>query len=325
MSSTLPLDELYAPVRAELEESSAIVRGVLGDAFQLVSTPFCPSGELRAKLLRPALCLLGGGVARVEPLARLAPVAASVELIHVAALAHDDVVDDADTRRGERSLNAQWDNHAAVLGGDYLVARAIALMQAHGGGALVLHAAESIRGMAEAELLNFGVSEGEVDAEWCIDVARRKTASLFEVACSAGTFLGDTVSREPLLRYGEALGIAFQLVDDLLDLSQEEEVLGKPACNDLTPGRVTLPMLFLREGLDEAGRVRFEKIRAGEMDGADRHWLSHVLQETQARQRTLDIARQHIDVARAALAELPASVYRDSLWGLTEFVLSRDS
>ena len=129
------------------------------------------------KLLRPALCLLSAGVAGADDLSAFGPMAAAMEVFHLAALAHDDVLDGAELRRGQSSLNARWNDHAAVLGGDYLVARGMALLSSYGSCDAVANAIECIRRMAEGELSDFGRGPSHFTREGCIELARAKTAS----------------------------------------------------------------------------------------------------------------------------------------------------
>lgn len=325
MQTTLTLAELYKPVQQDLESVREAVGNLWLDALRLVHGSELPRPPGRGKMLRPALCLLSAGAGGAKDSAHFIPMATAMELLHLAALAHDDVIDGSDLRRGVRSLNALWDNHTAVLGGDYLVARAINIMSCYDSCDVVNSAIDSVRQMAEGELTHFGLGRDHHSKEACISLARQKTASLFAVTCSTPMCLIEGGPREALYSYGLALGIAFQLIDDLLDLSQDKETLGKPAFGDITEGKRTLPLLFMREGLDKDGIARLDSLLGTHLTDGDRAWVTEILESTGAREKTESLAREYASEAQAALAGIPSSVYKASMLGLTEFVLVRGS
>jgi len=305
------------------------VRGAVAelwtDALRLVHGGELPPPPSGGKMLRPALCLLSARAGGATDTGHFVPLATAMELLHLAALAHDDVIDGSDLRRGVRSLNAMWDNHTAVLGGDYLVARAIAIMICYDSCGVITSAIDSVRQMAEGELTNFGLGRDHFSKEACISLARQKTASLFAVTCATPCCLIEGAPRQALYDFGMGIGIAFQLVDDLLDLSQDRETLGKPAFNDIVEGKRTLPLILIREGLDANGVARLDALPGNPLSEADGVWVADLLESTGARERTEAIAREYADEARAALTALPPSIFRDSMQGLTEFVLIRGS
>ncbi len=325
MQTTLTLSELYKPVQTEMESVRAAVAGLWTEALRLVHGSELPKPPSGGKMLRPALCLLSARAGGADDTARFVPLATAMELLHLAALAHDDVIDGSDLRRGVRSLNAMWDNHTAVLGGDYLVARAIAIMSCYDSCAVITSAIDSVRQMAEGELTNFGLGRDHHSKEACISLARQKTASLFAVTCATPSCLIDGAPRDGLYDFGMAIGIAFQLIDDVLDLSQNRETLGKPAFGDIVEGKRTLPLLYMREGLDAAGEARLDGMRGKPLSPADQAWVADMLESTRARERTEALAREYADEAQAALSALPSGTYRDSMHGLAEFVLIRGS
>ena len=319
----LALEKIYAPVWNELEQVRAIVAERWTEALQLVYGAEAKPPETGGKLLRPALCLISAGAAGAQRLDHFVNLASGMEMLHVAALVHDDVVDGSDTRRGQRSLKAQWDNRTAVLGGDYIMARAIVMMGSYNSCGVIINAVESICQMASGELRNFGTRHHEPTPEQCIDLARGKTGSLFAVTCSTPVLLIDEGYREVMERYGMALGVAFQLIDDVLDLCQPETALGKPSCGDIVEGKRTLPILYLRDGLDQPDRARLLAMEGAEISEDDREWVASAMEATGAREHTETLARQYAAEARAALEELPASPYRDSMANLADFVLAR--
>jgi octaprenyl-diphosphate synthase len=323
---TMPsLSELYAPIEGAVHAVRAEIARVWQEALRLVRVPVAEQPKLGGKMLRPALCLLSAGAIGAEPVDRFVRMASAFEMLHVASLAHDDVIDRAVLRRGASSLNMLWDNHAAVLGGDYLVARAVEVLAEYDCCPVIANAIRSVRCMAEGELMFFGRENEPFLREECIALAEQKTASLFAEACSAPTYVIDPAHRDALYCFGTRLGIAFQIVDDLLDVTQPADTLGKPSCGDVVEGKRTLPIMYMRESLDEGERARLDGFRNAEMSTEDRAWVAETAARTGALARTEAEARAYADEARHALAALPPSRYRESMEGIVEFVLVRAS
>ena len=323
---TIPtLPELYEPVSHVVDEVRLAVGRVWQEALHLVRVELNEEPRLGGKMLRPALCLLAAGAIGAEDLEPYVPMASAFEMLHIASLAHDDVIDRAVLRRGNSSLNMLWDNHAAVLGGDYLVARSVEVLAVYDCCPVIANAITSVRRMAEGELMFFGRENEPFRKEDCIALAEQKTASLFAEACSAPTFVIDPTHRSALHRFGIGLGIAFQVVDDVLDVTQTADTLGKPSCGDVIEGKRTLPIHYLREALDEAGRARLDGFRDVEMSDEDRAWVIESVHRTGADTRAVADARAYANQARECLGELPASRFRDSMEGIVDFVLIRVS
>ncbi len=325
MTTALTLKHLYSQVERPLEAARAVVAREWTDAFQLVYGPGTTPPRLGGKMLRPALTYLAAGACGARDLHRFNQMAAAMELLHLASLAHDDVVDRADTRRGEASLHRLWDNHTAVLGGDYLVARALDILTHYESTGVIRSALHSIHQMAEGELINFGRKQKELEEEDCIRLAEKKTASLFAVACSCPALLVDDQYVTPLFDFGMGIGTAFQLADDLLDLDQDERTLGKPSCGDLVEGKVTLPILALKQALEANDVRRIDSFKFATMTDTDRAWIRDLLGTTGAREKTELLARDYAAKARTALEALPPSTFTEAMLGLADFVLLRDS
>jgi len=271
------------------------------------------------------MALLSAGAIGGRDLDRFIGLASTFEVLHLAALVHDDVIDRADLRRGVTSLNALWDDRTAVLGGDYLVARATTLLTPYDSCKLIAEVVESVRQMAEGELRGIGRGPAQFSEDDCIQLARQKTASLFASTCTGPTFLVDCDFREPLRQFGFGFGIAFQLADDLLDLSQTEEKLGKPSCGDVVEGKTTLPILYMRKAMAEEEIARLDGMSGRPITEDDRAWIVETIERTGARRKTEETAHAYVQQARDALNAIPDSPYRDSLLGLLDFVLVRGS
>jgi len=282
------------------------------------------------KRLRPSLLLLasrmiGGGDGASDSAVHLGAV---VEIIHAATLVHDDVIDDARTRRGRPSANVQWGNHTSVLAGDWLYMQSfqMALRERN------FHLLDLLIGMTqmmvEGELLQLErlgrISVTEAD---CMELVDRKTACLFSVCARMGALVGgaDSETEERLGDYAWNLGMAFQLVDDLLDFTSREKVLGKPVGNDLREGKVTLPLVYALEQAGEEERRGVETILRER--SYDRVPFSRILQMVERYQgiaRVKERAQAFTEKARGIIGEFPESPYQRALYSITDLVTERD-
>ena len=315
------LASAYAPVREDLERLQALLQEELAshDPFlrELVSHVL----QTRGKMVRPALAFLcarlaGGGGAHRDL------VAAAVELIHVASLIHDDVIDEADRRRGQATPNARWGNHVAVLLGDYLFSKAFHLLSRVGRDDVASRVAFATVRMSQAELLQvkYG-STPHTDESVYFAIVEGKTAQLVSSACAGGVLVGggDGGLADRLGTFGLHWGVAFQITDDTLDLTSDPEVLGKPIGSDVRGGKVTLPLIHALRHADSQARQRLEAwIRLGELEP-----LRQALERSGSLAYALEVARQHARRALRILDTLPSSPERDSLAALTKFVVSR--
>lgn len=305
MLETLTLKELYAPVRDNIDAVSARVGDFWTKALQLVHGPSMPSVQAGGKMLRPALCLLAAGVSGAPDTRRFVNLATGMELLHLAALAHDDVIDRASFRRGMHTLNARWDDHAAILAGDYLVARSIEIMTSYNSASVISTAIRSIREMAEAELKCFANGNEPMTEQDVLEVARKKTASLFASACSAPALLLGEAQVQTLHDYGMALGIAFQIVDDLLDLTSSGDKLGKPAGHDMVEGVYTLPVLRTLQGGGVAA-AELLALLGKPLDAAERDKALGIVRDNGGLASAMVTAREWATRAETACDDLPA-------------------
>jgi len=279
------------------------------------------------KRLRPVLVLLSGRLfGEVNP--RLIRMAAVVEMIHTATLVHDDVIDLAKTRRGRPSINVVWGNHASVLAGDWLYMQAfqIALRERHFPTLDLLINLTQM--MVEGELLQLervgkiGVTEADY-----MELIDRKTACLFSACARLGAIsagAGEAVETR-LGEYAWNLGIAFQLVDDILDFTSREKILGKPVGNDLREGKVTLPLIYALDTADAEERKLVETVLAdGNYDQVPFSKILHVLNRHRGIERAQERAESFTEKARAIIAQFPESPYQRALAAVTDLVTARD-
>lgn len=279
------------------------------------------------KRLRPILVLLCGKLFD-EKNPALVRMAAVVEMIHTATLVHDDVIDMAKTRRGRPSINVVWGNHTSVLAGDWLYMQAfqVALRERSFGVLDVL--IELTQRMVEGELLQLerigkiGVTEADY-----MELIDRKTASLFSACARLGAMSAgaEEAAETRLGEYAWNLGIAFQLIDDILDFTSREKILGKPVGNDLREGKVTLPLIYALESAEPEERRLVETVLAdGSYDQVPFAKILHVLRRYSGIERAQERALAFTEKARAIIAEFPDSPYQRALAAVTDLVTDRD-
>lgn len=280
------------------------------------------------KRVRPALTILsnyavGGEGSRYNSI-RMATV---MEFLHTATLVHDDIIDKADTRRNRPTVNALYGNETAVLMGDWLYMSAFETSLAERSLPILDILTSVTRKMTEGEILQLTLlGHADVSEAHYLDVLKRKTAYLFSASCEIGAILGGATEqqRTALREYGLNLGTAFQLTDDLLDFTSTEDALGKAAGADLLGGKVTLPLIYLREA-DPATLEMIQRVlRDGNYEAVSQEDIFAALRRTGALERARDCADEYAENARAALEDLPDSDYCDSLRELPTYVLNRD-
>ena len=322
--ATRDLERLYGPVASDLPLVADKIRSIT-DATDFAFLQKMLESALAGtgKMMRPAIALMGGRLGGYD-LSKLVPLAASVELLHTATLVHDDVIDEAETRRGQQTPNALFGNAASVMLGDYMFAHAADFIAQTDNPKVVRLFARTLMTLASGELTqDITVFEYSEDVTRYLDRIHGKTASLFGTAAEGGAMAAgaDPAISEAMRLYGIRLGIAFQIVDDILDFTGDPEVMGKPVGSDLQGGTLTLPaILYMQQRSDDNPiRKAFEGIRRkANLDRAIREILeSDVIDESR---RT---ARQFGDQAVEALDALPAGEVRETLTALVEYVLSR--
>jgi octaprenyl-diphosphate synthase len=279
------------------------------------------------KRLRPALLLLVAKMLKYDGY-RDVVYAAVVEFIHTATLIHDDIIDEADVRRGRTSVNYGWGNNLTVLVGDYIFMHSMAMALAEGNLEILRLLSDATIKMIEGEILGTE-HNGRVDltAEDYFDIVRRKTAALFGATCRIPGFFVDLPesSGAALHTYGYNLGICFQLVDDLLDFTSSTEVLGKPALSDLKEGKVTLPLILAMPRATARERELIEAVaRLRSFHGTDPAEILAIVHRYDTLEETREIARDYANRARKALEAFPASPAREALEVALDFVMDRD-
>jgi len=330
----MDLSRIYSPVQDDLEALDGLLRAELRSDDPFVGDLVAHVLRSHGKMVRPALVCLSAlastnGAARPPDRDARLEIAGAVELIHVASLVHDDVIDTADLRRGQATVNAVWGNQVAVLLGDYLFSKAFHLLARLRRTDLAAAMAWATVRMSQAEIkqIKYG-NAPHTDETIYFDIIEGKTAQLMSAACRCGAMTAGAAEDEAraLAAFGLEWGMAFQITDDALDLTASPSSLGKPIGSDIQTGKVTLPIIYALLEAPEADRQQLEAMLmrtngdAGEDPSAG---VREILARCGAVDYALSVARSRAGRAAAALGALHDSPARASLHELVEFVTVR--
>lgn len=321
---TAPLVDLYAPIRDELAKTQLIFDAELVSALPFVNELCARIRSYHGKMMRPALLLLcgeaSGELTEAHP-----TLAAVVEMVHMATLAHDDVLDDADERRREPTIRATDGNITAVLLGDYLISHAFHLCSRLNDPYASRRVGATTNLVCEGELLqNRECGNDALTESQYLDIIRCKTGALTAVACELGAREAgaDNRSVEAMTHYGLAVGTAFQIVDDVLDIVGDEREVGKTLGLDLASGKLTLASIHALANADATTQAALRAVACGEAT-CDIEQLRGWLAETRSVEYALSVAAEYVHNAIRQLDLLPPSEARSSLTALAEFIVHR--
>ncbi len=325
MTDTLsPLEQIVSLSAADMARVDTCIHESLNSDVVLInqiSNYIVGSG---GKRLRPMLLTLCAHACDYRGQDHI-PLAAIIEFIHTATLLHDDVVDESDLRRGQHSAHAVWGNAASVLVGDFLYSRSFQMMVGLNSMRIMEVLADATNTIAEGEvqqLLNMG--DPEVNQQSYMQVIENKTAKLFEAACKLAAIISDQTPQieKALAVYGNRLGSAFQIADDVLDYTGEADTMGKNAGDDLAEGKPTLPLILARERCNESQRELLDTtIRNGGVD--DLGPIMVIIEATDSLNSAMTIARSLATQARQAIGILPESQWRVALEQLADYSVNR--
>jgi octaprenyl-diphosphate synthase len=327
VEKTPALSQIFEPIRGDLEAvDREFVRHVESqvDVIPQIGRYIQTSG---GKRVRPAVLLMAARLSGYQG-DRAVLYAAVVEFIHTATLVHDDIIDDSELRRGRLAVHSRWGNDITVLLGDYLYIKSMALALTHDTLDIVRLLCDVTLRMIEGELYQLTKNgDADITEDQHFDIIRRKTAYLFGGCAQIGGMLG-RVNREQeqaLQEYGFNLGIAFQLVDDLLDFTGDLTALGKPVGADLREGKMTLPLIHLLQQGEDVGERVIRDIIASRT-ATDDQWaqLLGLLKKHRSIEYALRRAVEYAEHAKKPLHAFPPSSERDALLALPDYVLSRD-
>lgn len=280
------------------------------------------------KRLRPILLVLSAKACGYEG-EEAHKLAAVAELIHVASLVHDDVLDEAPIRRGHETLHSKWGNKVAVLVGDYLHARVLSMLVARrADDAAMRILSDTTQAMCEGEVIHaYKNGDFNVSQDDYLKIIGLKTGKLITASCEMGAMLGTKAPEtiQAFTDYGESIGAAFQIIDDLLDLVSDQTKLGKESFNDLREGKLTFPMIYLRGVCTAEEKGTLERVFSTEVDEAWAiDWITGLLRRYRIQEYCLQFSQEYAERAKAALAALPDTLAKHALEQLADYVVSRD-
>lgn len=320
------LDRALSPVSADLEALNSSLPGYLPSESQTSRQVIDHVVASGGKRIRPALYFF---VCRMLSYRgeHLLPIGAVTEFVHAASLLHDDVVDNSSLRRNKPTPNSIWGDEAAVLTGDLVYARASEMMAETGSLEIVKLFARAIRLMSEGELLQLeNVFNASVSTKTYLQILNCKTAVLISAACRSAGVLGGASEkqRDALSRFGELTGVAFQLIDDALDYLSSSERFGKPTLADLKEGKVTMPVILLREVCSGAEQTRISRmLEDAAIDDTDMDWIAGLVEKHSTALQTIDLATSYTLEAVQCLSVFPESPERLDLESLAMKLVRR--
>lgn len=321
MKTSLQLIPLLEPIRPEMEQVECLLHETLAKVEEPLSSMLRRS--LGGKQVRPALVILVGRMFASSS-APFYSLAAAVDMLHAATLIHDDLVDEAPLRRGRETLHTICPTGATVLAGDYLLGRATSLMAELEHPRILKVFAETLCTMCGGEIKRMLVTKGKHSRrEDYYHSVEAKTASLFAASMEMAGLLAEAEELQiaALRRFGRELGIAFQIVDDVLDFIGDEAQLGKPAGSDLRQGLITLPILCYLERAEDDAPVN--AVLSGQRDEEHVRAAIEAVCSSEAIEAALAEARAHARRSQEALATLPDNASRQMLYSLAEYVVER--
>ncbi|MCX6133444.1 MAG: polyprenyl synthetase family protein [Ignavibacteriales bacterium] len=326
-SGTASLDHIKRPVDSELKEFGGFFRDAMRSRVGLIDLIARYIVRQKGKRVRPILVFLSAKACGDvnESTYRAATL---VEILHTATLIHDDVVDDADTRRGLASINAVWKNKVAVLMGDYLLSRGLLLSLENKDYYFLHRTSDAVKRMSEGELLQIQKSRQlNIDEETYLRIISDKTASLLSTCTEIGAASAteDTNRRQQMRDFGEHVGIAFQIRDDLLDYLGRRSIIGKPTGIDLKEKKLTLPLIYaLHKGAPSDAKQALKIVKNGAKQ-KEIAWVVDFVKRMGGIDYAVERAMHYSDLARTDLATLPASESKEALLEFVDFVMERES
>lgn len=321
---TLEVHEVYRSVKGELQALETYMAKELqgrDDAVEDVARYLLNAG---GKRIRPALVFLAGQFGHYDPDV-LRPLAAATEFIHMATLAHDDVIDEAELRRGVPTVNARWNARISVLAGDYLFAKAFSLLASTGNPEVVGVMAHVVDEMCQGEIDQNLQSMGQKipDEATYLDRIGKKTALFLAESCRSGALLAgaDEKVTRALYTFGWGVGIGFQIVDDVLDFTATSLGFGKARGTDLKSGVITLPLIHAF--LTSPQKKRLERLALSGAGGVDVEEVTGILGQSGSFDYAENLALDYVQQAKSTLLGLPACPAREALLSMANFVLER--
>ena len=320
------LQAIQLPVREKLDRVTHAMASIVASELPLVGQVSAHLLTMRGKMFRPTLLLLSSETCE-EPEEQAVTLAASLELIHLATLVHDDAVDHSALRRGMPTVNALFSHQISVIMGDFLYSTALTHLVGLGNLEALQALTRASTEMTLGEMRQLAVTDPlRFTEQEYYDLIRSKTASLMRTACELGALSGARRYRDALGDFGENLGMAFQITDDLLDYQEKKETTGKPSGLDLREHKVTLPLIYALRDLSPASRREVEKLFESE-SVSDESIASvvRIVEDSGGFEYARQKGEQFAELAHEALSDLPDTVARRSLTASISYVMERHS
>jgi len=317
---------VYKNVKEDLDEVEEQLKLFSQSSNKLISEVSTYLFQNTGKRIRPALLVLCSKLLGYQGKEHIL-IAALVETIHTASLIHDDIIDNSTLRRGRKSVHAKWGPNITVLLGDYLYIKSISLsLQSEY--SQIIHILTDISArMIEGELIEYCMSGNlELAERDYLEIINKKTASLFSASCQLGGIIGEASKKEEnyLIDFGTNLGMSFQIIDDLLDYTGEENFLGKPVLSDLKEGRITLPLIYTLQNDGKANRERITEIlRKRNFERDSQKEILHILKSNGSLDYTYKKAEELSQKSKEIISQFPQSIHRDALTLFPDYIITR--
>ncbi|OQX92277.1 MAG: hypothetical protein B6D58_03835 [candidate division Zixibacteria bacterium 4484_95] len=319
------IELIFSPITSKIKQYDVLLKRILTSDSELIGQVSDYLFSRSGKLLRPGLIFLSAG--RTDDI-RVVYAALAIELIHVATLLHDDVIDQSTKRRGLETVNYRWNNMVSVLMGDYLFAKAFGLLVESGLQSLLKNFSVATQRVSVGELNQvYNTGNFDLAEEDYLKVIADKTASLFACAGEAGIICnsGDESKQRAMREYGENLGIAFQITDDLLDLVGETTKTGKQLGSDIREGWVTLPLIYTLKNGGKPYRDRVVKLYKEKFDKSEFEWMVDLIRQNGGIDYASQRARNYVRKAKKAVADIKGIDYKENLIKLADFAVYREN
>jgi octaprenyl-diphosphate synthase len=319
-------DVILEPLKDQMREVEERLLSDLSPADKRLSDLVFHISKIKGKRFRPALLLLSGQCSG-GLMPQHIDLAVVVELIHTATLVHDDIIDEAVVRRHIDTMNTKWGSKISILFGDYLFSRAYTILSALDSQMATIIMSQTINILCEGEMVQLlRCYDAEVTESEYLSIIERKTASLCAASCKLGAISSGANKKhtEALTNYGSKIGMAFQIIDDCLDVMGKEEEMGKPVNLDTQSGKLTLPFIRLVNKLPTDRKESTLELIFQNNSKDSKAAIADLLEEHDAVDYAYDTARQLIKKAQDDLSVIPDSVYKTSLLELGDYVVSRD-
>jgi all-trans-nonaprenyl-diphosphate synthase len=324
------LSEILLPVQAEINTLDSRLINEISPSSRALCTILQEIFKAGGKRLRPALTFLFAKALQPskpvsEPIYLISEIS---ELIHTASLVHDDIIDNSFLRRGKPTANSKWDNAITVISGDFMFARAAVNLGKLGVNEITSLFAQVLEDLCDGEIRQVEKKfSTDLDWDYYYSKSHKKTGSLIQAACVAPAiyYQCDPAVIQSCLVFGKNLGLAFQIIDDILDFNSTTEVMGKPALCDLREGNITIPLFYALEDSRYSVELKQKiELLSNSLDMSVLEEVSIILKESSAIDKSFQKAQELINTAIEAINTLPESLEKSSLLALAEFIISRD-